>query len=127
MCGKTLITKQAGPAGKQDNRIYIETGANIDSELYLSILVDRESGQTLLVASTEGGRDIDTVAHDTPENIHTIGKAASKGVTDADANKIAAALQLTGTARDPVKGTEFIDIFRNASWRSGYPFYQHGW
>ncbi len=103
MFGKTLVTKQTGPAGKQVNRLYIEAGADIDSELYLSILVDRESGQTSFVASTEGGMDIETVAHDTPEKIHTIAIAASKGVTSADADQIADAFQLTGTARDQGK------------------------
>ena len=103
MFGKTLVTNQTGPAGKQVNRLYIEAGADIDRELYLSILVDRESGQTSFVASTEGGMDIETVAHDTPEKIQTIGIAASKGVTDADADKIADAFKLTGSARDQGK------------------------
>src|SRR5210317_113682 len=62
MFGKTLVTKQTGPAGKQVNRLYIEDGADIDRELYLSILVDRETGRVSFVASTEGGMDIETVA-----------------------------------------------------------------
>ncbi len=107
MFGRTLVTNQTGPAGKQVNRLYIEAGADIDRELYLSILVDRDTGQTSFVASTEGGMDIETVAHDTPEKIQTIGIAASKGVTDADAEKIADAFKLTGTARDQGK-----DLFR---------------
>lgn len=99
MFGKTLVTKQTGPAGKQVNRLYIENGADIDRELYLSILVDRETGKTSFVASTEGGMDIEAVAEETPEKIHTIGISASAGCTDADAAKIADAFELTGDAQ----------------------------
>ena len=103
MFGNTLVTKQTGPAGKQVNRLYIEDGADIDRELYLSILVDRETGKVSFVASTEGGMDIEAVAEETPEKIHTIGIAASTGVTDADAEKIADVYELTGAARDQGK------------------------
>ena len=74
MFGKTLVTKQTGPAGKQVNRLYVEAGADIDRELYLSILVDREVGQNAFVVSTEGGMDIEAVAEETrrtPEKIYT--------------------------------------------------------
>ncbi len=108
MFGKTLVTKQTGPAGKQVNRLYIEDGADIDRELYLSILVDRENGKTSFVASTEGGMDIETVAEETPELIHTIAITASKGCTDADAAKIADAYKLTGKARE-----QGIELFKN--------------
>ncbi|TGW05591.1 succinate--CoA ligase subunit beta, partial [Mesorhizobium sp. M2D.F.Ca.ET.145.01.1.1] len=67
MLGHTLVTKQTGPAGKQVNRLYIEDGADIERELYLSILVDRSVGRIAFVVSTEGGMDIEGVAHDTPE------------------------------------------------------------
>jgi succinyl-CoA synthetase beta subunit len=100
MLGKTLVTKQTGPAGKQVNRIYVEAGADIARELYLSILVDRENGKTSFVASTEGGMDIETVAEETPEKIHTIGITASAGCTDADAARIADAFELEGGARE---------------------------
>ncbi len=100
MFGKTLVTNQTGAAGKQVNRLYIEDGANIDRELYLSILVDRETSKVSFVVSTEGGMDIETVAHDTPEKITTIGIVASKGCTDADAATLADALKLDGSARD---------------------------
>ena len=100
MFGKTLVTNQTGPAGKQVNRLYIEDGADIDRELYLSILVDRETGKVSFVVSTEGGMDIETVAHDTPEKITTIGITASQGCTDQDAAALADALALEGTARD---------------------------
>src|SRR5690606_1658519 len=69
MLGNTLVTKQTGPAGKQVNRLYIEDGADIDRELYCSLLVDRETGKVSFVVSTEGGMDIEAVAHDTPEKI----------------------------------------------------------
>ena len=72
MLGNTLVTKQTGPAGKQVNRLYIEDGADIERELYLSILVDRSVGRIAFVVSTEGGMDIEAVAHDTPEKIVTV-------------------------------------------------------
>ena len=108
MFGKTLVTQQTGPSGKAVNRIYVEDGADIDRELYLSILVDRETGKTSFVASTEGGMDIETVAHDTPELIHSIGITASAGCTDSDAAKLANALQLDGTGR-----TQGMALFKN--------------
>ncbi|MCL4127213.1 UNVERIFIED_CONTAM: hypothetical protein GTU68_040026 [Idotea baltica] len=103
MFGNTLVTKQTGPAGKQVNRLYIEDGADIERELYLSILVDRETGKTSFVASTEGGMDIEAVAEETPDKIHTIGITASQGVTEADADKIADAYELTGDTREQGK------------------------
>ena len=98
MFGKTLITNQTGAAGKQVNRLYIEDGADIDRELYLSILVDRETSKVSFVVSTEGGMDIETVARDTPEKITTIGIVASKSCTDEDAAALADALKLEGSA-----------------------------
>ena len=88
MLGKTLVTKQTGPAGKQVNRLYIEDGAAIDRELYLSILVDRSVGRVAFVVSTEGGMDIEAVAHDTPEKIITLAIDPLKGVTPADIKKL---------------------------------------
>ncbi len=98
MLGNTLVTAQTGAAGKQVNRLYIEDGADIERELYLSLLVDRETGTVAFVASTEGGMDIEAVAEETPEKIHTISIDPVAGVTDADAKKIAAALELDGVA-----------------------------
>jgi len=100
MFGKTLVTAQTGEAGKQVNRLYIEDGADIESELYLSLLVDRSTGTVAFVASTEGGMDIEQVAHDTPDKIHTINVEPLAGMTDADAAKVCDALALTGTARE---------------------------
>ena len=72
LLGSTLVTHQTGPKGKQVNRIYVEEGSAIEKEFYLSMLVDRESSRVAIVASTEGGMDIEKVAHDTPEKIITI-------------------------------------------------------
>ena len=99
MLGHTLVTKQTGPAGKQVNRLYIEDGADIDRELYLSILVDRSVGQTAFVVSTEGGMDIETVAHDTPEKIVTVAINPVAGVTQANLDTLTAALKLDGEAK----------------------------
>ncbi|MGE3146012.1 MAG: ATP-grasp domain-containing protein, partial [Pseudorhodoplanes sp.] len=70
--GSTLVTHQTGPKGKQVNRLYIEEGSAIDKEFYLSMLVDRETSRVAIVVSTEGGMNIEEVAHETPEKILTI-------------------------------------------------------
>ncbi|WP_421762061.1 ADP-forming succinate--CoA ligase subunit beta [Devosia sp.] len=98
MLGHTLVTKQTGPAGKQVNRLYIEDGADIARELYCSLLVDRSTGRVSFVVSTEGGMDIETVAHDTPEKIIAVDIDPTAGVTAADIKEIVAALKLDGAA-----------------------------
>ena len=103
MLGNTLVTKQTGPAGKQDNRLYIEDGADIDRELYLSLLVDRTVGRVAFVVSTEGGMDIEAVAEATPEKIITVAIDPETGVTNADVAKINDALKLTGEAAEDGK------------------------
>jgi succinyl-CoA synthetase beta subunit len=100
MLGNTLVTHQTGPEGKQVNRLYIEDGADIESELYLSLLVNRETGQVAFVVSTEGGMDIEQVAEDTPEKILTVNIDPLTGVTADDASEISKALKLEGQARD---------------------------
>ncbi|NBC20506.1 MAG: ADP-forming succinate--CoA ligase subunit beta [Alphaproteobacteria bacterium] len=100
MFAKTLVTAQTGEEGKQVNRLYIEDGADIESELYLSLLVDRAAGTVAFVASTEGGMDIEQVAHDTPDKIHTIHVDPLAGMSDADAEKVCEALALGGTAKE---------------------------
>lgn len=112
MFGKTLVTAQTGAAGKQVQRLYVEDGAQIDRELYLSILVDRSNGKTSFVASTEGGMDIEQVAHDTPEKIVTIPVSASKGFTDAEGSQLADALKLEGQARED--GVKLFDSLYRA-------------
>lgn len=103
MLGNTLVTAQTGEAGKQVNRLYIEDGADIARELYCSLLVDREVGRVAFVVSTEGGMDIEAVAHDTPEKIQTIAIDPEAGVTDADVAAINAAYGLTGDAAEDGK------------------------
>lgn len=98
MLGNTLVTKQTGPAGKQVNRLYIEDGADIERELYLSLLVDRTVGQVAFVVSTEGGMDIEAVAEETPEKIITVAIDPMEGVTAADLAKLNSALKLEGDA-----------------------------
>ncbi len=100
MLGNTLVTKQTGPAGKQVNRLYIEDGANIERELYLSILIDRTVGRPAFVVSTEGGMDIEAVAEETPDKIITVAIDPETGVTDNDSQKLCEALKLEGDARD---------------------------
>jgi succinyl-CoA synthetase beta subunit len=98
MLGNTLVTKQTGPAGKQVNRLYIEDGADIERELYLSILVDRSVGRIAFVVSTEGGMDIEAVAEETPEKIVTVAIDPEAGVTAADVKTLNEALRLDGDA-----------------------------
>jgi succinyl-CoA synthetase beta subunit len=103
MFGNTLVTAQTGEAGKQVNRLYIEDVADIARELYCSLLVDRSVGRVAFVVSTEGGMDIEAVAHDTPEKIHTIAIDPEAGVTAADIAAISKALELTGAAAEDAK------------------------
>jgi len=103
MLGNTLVTKQTGPDGKQVNRLYLEDGADIESELYCSLLVNRETGQVSFVASTEGGMDIEAVAEETPEKIHTIDVKPNDGVHEGTVARLVSAFGLTGTAADDAK------------------------
>ena len=103
MLGNTLVTAQTGEAGKQVNRLYIEDGADIDRELYCSLLVDRSTGRVSYVVSTEGGMDIEAVAHDTPEKIITVAIDPEAGVTDADVKSISDAYGLSGAAAEDAK------------------------
>ena len=96
MLGRVLVTHQTGPKGKQVNRLYIEEGAAIARELYLSLLVDRETSRVSVVASTEGGMDIEEVAHSTPEKIITFSIDPVTGVRGFHGLKLADALGLTG-------------------------------
>ncbi len=96
MLGRTLVTLQTGEAGKRVNRIYIEDGSAIDRELYLSALVDRDTSRIAFIASTEGGMDIEQVAHDTPEKILTITIDPAAGYQAFHGRKIAFALGLEG-------------------------------
>jgi succinyl-CoA synthetase beta subunit len=96
MLGNTLVTIQTGAAGKQVNRLYVTDGAQIDKEFYLALLVDRATSRIAVVASTEGGMDIEAVAHDSPEKIHTITIDPATGIMPHHGRAVAAALGLTG-------------------------------
>ena len=96
MLGHTLVTIQTGPEGKKVNRLYIEDGSDIEKEFYLSLLVDRETSHVAFVVSTEGGMDIEAVAHDTPEKILTFSVDPATGFMPHHGRRIAAALGLTG-------------------------------
>ena len=96
MLGMTLVTHQTGPAGRLVKRLYIEDGSAIDRELYLSTLVDRETSRVAFIVSTEGGMDIEEVAHATPEKIHTFQVDPAAGYSPYIGNEIAVALGLKG-------------------------------
>jgi len=96
MLGKTLVTIQTGADGKQVNRLYVTDGVDIAKEYYLALLVDRGSGRIAMVASTEGGMDIEAVAHDTPERITTITIDPAQGFMPHHGRALAHALKLTG-------------------------------
>jgi len=96
MLGNTLVTVQTGEAGKQVNRLYIEDGAAIDKEFYLSMLIDRATSRISFVVSTEGGMDIEQVAHDTPEKIVTFSVDPATGILPHHGRHVADALGLKG-------------------------------
>ena len=87
--GMTLVTKQTGPAGRVVKRIYIEEGADIRKETYVALVVDRALQRVVLMASSEGGMDIEEVAHKTPEKIHRVAIDPAAGLADKDADDIA--------------------------------------
>ena len=96
MLGNTLVTVQTGEAGKQVNRLYIEDGAAIDKEFYLSLLIDRATSRISFVVSTEGGMSIEDVAHETPEKIVTFAVDPATGIMPHHGRRVADALKLTG-------------------------------
>ncbi|MDT9599683.1 ADP-forming succinate--CoA ligase subunit beta [Sphingosinicella rhizophila] len=96
MFGQTLVTIQTGAEGKQVNRLYVTDGVDIAKEYYLALLVDRGSGRIAMVASTEGGMDIEQVAHDTPDKITTILIDPAQGFMPHHGRALAYALELEG-------------------------------
>lgn len=96
MLGNTLVTVQTGPAGKQVNRLYITDGVDIEKEFYLALLVDRATSRIAVVASTEGGMNIEDVAHETPEKITTITIDPATGLMPHHGRAVANALGLAG-------------------------------
>jgi len=96
MLGRTLVTHQTGPAGKQVGRVYIEDGSDIARELYLALLVDRQTSRIAFVCSTEGGMDIEEVAAATPEKILSFSVDPASGLSDFHGRRVAFALGLEG-------------------------------
>jgi len=96
MLGQTLVTKQTGDAGRRVGRVYVEAGCDIKRELYLSLLVDRDTARVTIMASTEGGMEIEEVAHHHPEKILRVGVDPASGIWPFHANKLAYALGLEG-------------------------------
>jgi len=96
MLGNTLVTIQTGDAGRKVNRLYVEDGSQIERELYLSALVDRETSRIAFIVSTEGGMDIEKVAEETPEKIMTMSIDPATGLQPFHGRKIAQALGLKG-------------------------------
>ena len=104
--GMQLKTHQTGPEGQKVRRLYIEDGADIKNELYVSLVTDRATQKVALIASSEGGMDIEEVAHATPEKIITEMIDPLTGITEAQSRKVAAAVGLTGASVD-----QAVDIF----------------
>jgi succinyl-CoA synthetase beta subunit len=102
--GSPLVTHQTGPKGKVVNRLYIEEGSAIEKEFYLSALVDRASSRVAFLASTEGGMDIEEVAHERPEKILTFSIDPATGVMPHHGRRLAQALRLTGSLAKQVEG-----------------------
>jgi len=104
LLGKILVTHQTGPAGKEVQRLYIEEGCDIGRELYLSMLVDRASNAVTIIASTEGGMDIEEVAASTPEKIITLPIDPATGLMPHHCRRIAKALALEGATAKQAGG-----------------------
>ena len=111
LIGKTLITHQTGPKGREVRRLLIEEGAGIAKELYVSILVDRDSGWPVFIASTEGGMEIEVVAAQTPEKIIREAIDPAVGFQGYNGRNIAFALGLP--AMEPAAVTPFIQMMGN--------------
>jgi len=94
LLGATLVTHQTGPQGKEVHRLYIEEGSAIEKEFYLSMLIDRETSRVAIVVSTEGGMDIEKVAHDTPDKIVTISVDPVEGIWPHHVRRVSKALGL---------------------------------
>jgi succinyl-CoA synthetase beta subunit len=105
MLGNTLVTIQTGAAGKQVQRLYVTDGVDIAKEFYLAFLVDRATGRVACVVSTEGGMDIETVAHDTPEKIKTFSIDPATGWMPHHGRTVAKALGLSGDLAKQAEST----------------------
>jgi succinyl-CoA synthetase beta subunit len=108
--GRRLVTKQTGSDGKIVNNLYVEAGCSIAHEYYLALLVDREEKSILIMASTEGGMDIEEVAENTPEAIHKIWTHPIDGLNEKDAVEMAGKLDLEGNSKQ-----ELVSMLKSLS------------
>ena len=106
--GMQLVTHQTGPKGKKVSRVYIEEGSDIADEMYLSLLVDRQTSTVSFIVSTEGGVNIEEVAEETPEKITTVSIDPDVGVSEANVNTLSSALNLADDLNDQAK-----NLFQN--------------
>ena len=113
MLGSTLVTIQTGPEGKQVNRLYIEQGIDIATELYLSVLLDRATSRNIVMASTEGGTEIEVVAEETPDKILKEEIDPAFGLLPFQARRIAQALGFEGDAFK--NGVRFLGALTKAA------------
>ena len=113
MLGSTLVTIQTGPEGKQVNRLYIEQGIDIATELYLSVLLDRATSRNIVMASTEGGTEIEVVAEETPDRILREEIDPAFGLLPFQARRIAHALGFEGDAFK--NGVRFLGALTKAA------------
>ncbi len=107
MLGTMLVTHQSGPAGLPVNIVYVEAGSDIERELYLSMLIDREVSKVAFIASAAGGMDIEKVAAETPEQILTVAISPDNGVQDEQAQQLSAGLGL-----DEKQRRQFVDLMQ---------------
>ncbi|MDE2318578.1 MAG: ADP-forming succinate--CoA ligase subunit beta [Rhodospirillales bacterium] len=112
MIGHTLITKQTGPAGRLVRRVYVESGCDIKRELYLSLLIDRSVSEVVIMASTEGGMEIEEVAEHHPEKILRAPVDPASGISGFHARKLAFGLGLEG--KQVATFTKFVTAMYNA-------------
>ncbi len=103
MMGKTLVTKQTGPEGKEVQRLYVTDGVDIEKEYYLSVVLDRAQSKVAFMVSTEGGMDIEEVAESHPEKIISVAIDPVAGFTPADGDKLAKGLELSGAKAESAK------------------------
>jgi succinyl-CoA synthetase beta subunit len=96
MLGHVLVTKQTGPAGRKVSCVYVEAGCDIQRELYLSLLVDRATSRVTIMASTEGGMEIEEVAANHPEKILRVGLDPASGISGFHSRRLASGLGLSG-------------------------------
>ena len=112
MLGMQLVTHQTGPEGQKVRRLWVEEGSNIETELYVGIAIDRENQLPVMMASKEGGMEIEEVAAETPEKILKAAFSPGAGLSDADARRLAEGIGLEGALAD--KGVAFMQALAKA-------------